>query len=451
MFLLGTKNINISSLKVINMEIDEALRLLNSWWTSGTVKADLAKPYRRPMFTEAYDLLTKYRQIIVLSGLRRVGKTTIMYQIIDELLKKTRPTSIVYFTSDYGAADITAVLNAYQKITNVNWKEEKIYLFLDEAQKLENWSQQIKLLYDAFPNIKFVLSGSASLQLERRAMDNLAGRHYIIDVPVLSLTEYYSLRHDKTIGNIKLYEDEIGLELEDYIRKPFPELAKVDDENRIYEYIRESVVSKIISQDLLQEFEKVDITLLNSLVEIFFSEPGMVLNVDSLSRTLTKRKQEVERHIYMLEFSKLIRIVKNYRPSKLSESRKLRKVYPYDISLALAENPSIEKGKVIEALIISRLDIKRYWREGAKEIDCLLGDRGNIIPVEVKSSDMLREDYIKSLNYFISKFKLKLGVLLYNGKKINLGKVRAVSIKDVLIYGFYKVIGEKESISEAHR
>lgn len=424
------------------MEIDEALRLLNSWWINGTVKADLVRNYRRLAFREAYNLLTKYREVVVLTGLRRVGKTTIMYQIIDELLKKGEPTGIVYFTFDYSCVDITSILNSYQKTTGINWKEEKVYLLLDEVQKLENWSQQIKLLYDAFPNIKFVVSGSASLQLERRAMDNLAGRHYLIDIPVLSITEYYSLRHDKPISNVRLYEDEVGLELDAYIRKPFPELAKVDDEKRIYEYIRESVVSKIISQDLMQEFEKVNITLLNSLVDIFFSEPGMILNIDSLSRALAKRKQEVERHIYMLEFSKLIRVVKNYRPSTLSESRKLRKVYPYDISLALAENPSIEKGKVTEALIISRLDIKRYWREGTKEVDCLLGDRKNLIPIEIKSSDTLREDYRKNLEYFISKFKPKFGIVLYNGKKIGIDKIRAVNIKDVLIHGFYETVGK---------
>ena len=172
-----------------------------------------------------------------------------------------------------------------------------------------------------------------------------------------------------------------------------------------------------------------------------YSFPNGTKNITgSLSRTLAKRKQEVERHIYMLEFSKLIRIVKNYRPSALSESRKLRKVYPYDISLALAENPSIEKGKVAEALIVSRLDVKRYWREGAKEVDCLLGDRKRLIPVEVKSSNMLREEDIRNLNYFVSKFKSKFGVLLYNGKRVNLGKIKAASIKDVLIYGFYKAI-----------
>lgn len=423
------------------MEVSDALRLLNGWWTSGKVKPELVKPYRRPAFSEAYGLLENYKEVVILTGLRRVGKTTIMYQMIDELLKKVKPTSIVYFTFDYGTADITEVLDAYQQLTDINWKEEKIYLFLDEVQKLESWSQQIKMLYDAFPNIKFVLSGSASLQLEKRAIDNLAGRHYLVEVPVLSIVEYYSLKHDKTIENIKLYEEEIGRELETYIRRPFPELAKITDEARAYEYIRESVTAKIISQDMLQEFEKVDIPLLNSLVSIFFAEPGMILNIDSLSRTLKKRKQEIERHIYMLEFAKIVRIVKNYRPSALSESRKLRKVYPYDISLALAENPSLEKGKITESLIVSRLDIKRYWREGTKEIDCLIGDGKELIPIEVKAADVLKEEYIKNLNYFIQRFNTKFGVLLYYGKRADVGKIKAINIKEALIYGFYSAIG----------
>lgn len=424
------------------MEIDEALRILNDWWKSGKVKTELTKSYKRPIFEEAYRLLEKYKEVVILTGLRRVGKTTIMYQMIEELLKQTNPLDIVYLAFDYGAIEIISILDAYQKVTGVNWKKEKIYLFLDEIQILDNWGPQIKLLYDAFPNVRFVISGSASLQLERKAMDSLAGRHFLIEVPVLSINEYYSLRHDKTIRNVKLYETDIGLELESYTRKPFPELAKIDDEKRVYEYIRESVVSKIISQDLLKEFNKVDVTMLNSLVKIFFYEPGMVLNVDSLSKTLAKRKQEVERHIYMLEFSKLIRIIRNYRPSVFSESRKLRKVYPYDISLALAENPSIEKGKIIETLIISRLNIKRYWRDGTKEIDALLGNGKNIVPIEIKSSDTLREDYRRNLNYFISKFKPKYGVLLYNGKRLDSGKIKATNIKDMLIYGFDGAVGK---------
>ncbi len=417
------------------MEIEEALNLLNGWWKSGRVKAELAKEYKRLAFGEAYKLLQNYKEIIVLTGLRRVGKSTIIYQIIDELVKKTPPLSVIYFSFDYGAVDIVSILDAYQKITGINWKEEKIYLFVDEIQILDNWASQIKLLYDAFPNIRFVISGSASLQSERKAMSQLVGRYFLVDVPVLSLIEYYSLRHGQAISDAKLYEYELGLELESYLRKPFPALAKIDDQKIIYEYMEESVVYKIISNDLPKGFDRVDITILNALVEIFFREPGMLLNIDSLSRTLAKRKQEIERHIYMLEFSKLIRIVRNYRPSMFSESRKLKKVYPYDISLALAENPSIEKGKVLEALIISRLNVERYWRDGSKEIDALVGKK-ELIPVEIKSSDALKKDYTRGLDYFISKFKSRYGILLYNGKRSDIGKVKAINVKDILIYGF---------------
>ena len=422
------------------MEIEEALRILNDWWVSNRINQDLVKEYRRPVFEEAHKLLKTYRQIVVLTGLRRVGKTTIMYQLIDALLKTTKPANILYFTFDYGAIEVISILDAYQKISGTDWKKEKIFVFLDEIQMLASWGQQIKLIYDAFPNVRFVISGSASLQLETEAMHSLVGRHFLVEVPVLSPNEYYSLRHDKKIDNIRLYENDIKIEFDSYIRKPFPELAKVNEEKRIYEYIRESIVSKIISQDLLREFDKVDITILNALKDIFFSEPGMILNIDSLSKTLAKRKQEVERHIHMLVFSKLIRIVKNYRPSMFSESRKLRKVYPYDISLALAENPSTEKGKIIEALIVSRLDVKRYWREGSKEIDALLGDRKNLIPIEIKSSNVLREDYKRNLDYFISRFKLKYGVLLYDGKRLDTGKIKAIGFKDALMYGFYEAI-----------
>jgi hypothetical protein len=417
------------------MEIEETLRLLNSWWISGKIREDLAKSYKRQAFEEAHSLLTKYKEVIVLTGLRRVGKTTIMYQLMDKLLDTTNPLNILYFTFDYGPAELVSVLDSYQKITGVDWKRNKIFVFLDEIQILDNWGSQIKVLHDSMPNIRFIISGSASLQLERSAMHNLAGRHFLIDVPVLSLKEYYSLKHDKVINNTRLYYDEISSDIDEYITKPFPELAKVTDRVRAYEYINESIVSKVISLDLSKEFDNVDISMLNSLTEIFYSDPGMILNVDSLSRTLAKRKQEVERHIYMLEFSKLIRIIKNYRPSMVSESRKLRKVYPYDISLAIAKNPSLDNGRITETLIISRLEIKRYWREGTREVDALFGEGKNMLPIEIKASDNFKEDYKKDLNYFIEKFKSKSGLLLYNGKRKIEGKVTAVNIKDILLFG----------------
>lgn len=258
----------------------------------------------------------------------------------------------------------------------------------------------------------------------------------MLEVPVLSLLEYFSLKHGTSVENARLYEGEIFSEVDQYIRKPFPELVNVGEQRIINEYLRESAVSRVIGLDLTAEFKEADVNLLNSMVEIFFSEPGMILNIDSLSRTLARRKQEVMKHIYMLEFSKLIRIVKNYRPSALSESRKLRKVYPYDVSLALAYKPSLERGKVLETLMVSRLNISRYWREGNREVDGLIGEGTDIIPVEVKSSEDSRD--VKGLEYFLNKFNLKKGVLIYNGKRADQGKITAINVKDMLLYGLQK-------------
>ncbi|MEM3212102.1 MAG: ATP-binding protein [Candidatus Micrarchaeaceae archaeon] len=419
------------------MEVEEALILLNDWWLSGSLRQGLAKEYKLSAFGKAYKRFTTYKEIVVLTGLRRVGKTTIIYQIIDELLKHVEQRHIIYFTFDYVQSTITSILDAYKKLTGVDWKKEKIYVFLDEIQKQESWAEELKMLYDAFPNIKFFVSGSAAMQLEKKAMESLAGRHFLIDVPVLSLVEYYSLKYGKHVddSNLRLNYSDIALELDSYIKKPFPELVGIQDDATVYEYIRENIAAKVISQDLVKEFKKVNVTLLNSLLEQFFAEPGMILNVDSLSKALVKRKSEVERHIYMLEFSKLIRILKNYRPSARSESRKLRKVYPYDISLALAYYPNLEKGKIFETLVISKLSAKRYWREGSKEIDAILTDAGVMLPVEVKSSTVLKTDYVKALDYFIEHFKAKYGILAYNGKSAVAGKIKALNITDILIYG----------------
>jgi predicted AAA+ superfamily ATPase len=60
------------------------------------------------------------------------------------------------------------ILDVFRSITKVNWEKEKIFVFLYEIQKVKGWSLQLKQLYDNFPNIKFVVSGSASLELEKK-------------------------------------------------------------------------------------------------------------------------------------------------------------------------------------------------------------------------------------------------------------------------------------------
>jgi predicted AAA+ superfamily ATPase len=134
-------------------------------------------------------------------------------------------------------------------------------------------------------------------------------------------------------------------------------------------------------------------------------------------------KTTIENHIFYLEFAKLIRMVRNYRPNIKMESRKLKKVYPYDISLALAV-AKVEDPYIIETVVASVLDASHYWRMGNREVDFLIKDR--LIPVEVKSEKKVGKDELKSLNYFMKKYKTTNGIVVYNGEKEE--KINSITI-----------------------
>ena len=415
------------------MQAKEALVLLNQWWVTDKVDPVLKKEFKRVQYKKLRQLVSEPRGVVIVSGLRRVGKSTLIYQVIDEMLQTEKPDRVVYFSYDFSLGEITEVLNAYQSLTNVDWKHEKVTVFLDEIQKNAHWSSEIKILYDLFPRLKFVVTGSASLQLEREAAIELAGRFYTLEIPVLSIAEYYSIKTGRPHNNVELIKQDLKNLLDEYMLKPFPELVNVSNRQSISEYIRETVTAKVVALDIAEEFKKVDIQLILALLDYFLSEPGIILNVDKISQNFGKRKVEIDRHIGILEYSKLIRILKNYRPSMLSESRKLRKVYPYDISLSLANFPSIEYGRIIETKALTALGATRYWREGNKEVDCILFNGREMIPVEVKSSKVARDEHLTGLRYFIKKFGVKKGILIYMGEDQRRDQIEFKPLIDFLI------------------
>jgi len=355
-----------------------------------------------------------------------------MFQIINELLKEMDSIKILYYTYDENKIGIIDLLNVYKKITKIDWEKEKVYIFLDEIQKLKNWSSQIKIIYDNFPNVKFILSGSASLFLEKEAKENLAGRYFLIEMPPLSLKEYFELKNKKNLDNYELYKSEIFNMLKDYFRKPFPEIVDWDDEIRIHEYIKENIVSKLVRIDLMDIFENINYRLLESLIELFFTNPGMTLNLDSLSRDLRIHKKTLLDHIFFLEYAKLIRIIKNFRPSTLAETRKYRKIYPYDVSLIFSYNPRIEKRKILESYVASLIEAKHYWREKDKEVDFIIKS-DSLIPIEVKNSEKLSIEDLKNIKYFINKFNVKEGWIIYMGETKYMEKnIKAINLIDLI-------------------
>src|SRR3989344_5272076 len=101
--------------------INDTIRLLNPWWEDGKVSEELAKQYKRSFFDKMQEF-KKYKQIIILTGLRRVGKTTLIYQTVKELLSRTDSKRIFYFSFDKEIDDLVELFESYKELTGVDYK-----------------------------------------------------------------------------------------------------------------------------------------------------------------------------------------------------------------------------------------------------------------------------------------------------------------------------------------
>lgn len=406
--------------------------MLNPWWKENRVSNALAPDYRRKVFPKIKNLF-KVRQIIMITGLRRVGKSTLMYQLIDGLLSSgINPERALYFSFDEKTEDLMTVLKKYSELVKVDWKSEKCFLFLDEIQKLDGWSNKLKVIYDNFQNLKIIISGSSSFQLEKDAKLNLAGRHFAISVEPLSFTEYLEMKGSKIDTNkLKLWEEEIKKEFKNYLLRPFPELVRFEELSLIKSYIRDNITEKVLKIDLTKKFKNINEDLLTKLIEIFYEQPGTYINYDELANDLKVSKKTLIQHFYYLEFAYVIRRIKNFRPGIRVSSRKLQRAYPFHFSLGFGWNGNIN----FETAVASLLDAKHYWREGGKEIDFLILN-GKMLPVEAKETQKVSRDDMKHLLYFMKKFKVKNSMLVYEGieEKTTIG---SLTIKKIPLWKLF--------------
>ncbi len=372
------------------MEIGE-LERFNPWWRTGKVREEWLKKYKRKLYFNIEKYLQR-RQITLIWGLRRVGKTTLMLQLIENLLEKTSPKNILYFSFDEIAFDLKDVLEAYQKvILNKTFDEsrEKIFIFLDEVQKAKDWENKIKTYYDLYPNVKFFVSGSASVKLRKKSNESLAGRILDFLLEPLSFEEFLEMGgkdFKKIKQNPNLWKREIVPLFYRYLKYGmFPELANEEDEEFARKYLMNNVVERIIYKDLPEEFGIKDIELLKNLIYMIGRNPGMIINYKEISKNLGKDQRTVANYFEYLEFGLLIKFAFNYRGSALASLRKLKKAYLATPNIAFAFNQDMERAlpSMLENLIFIESGAKFFYRNSF-EVDFIIPADGRMTAIEVK-------------------------------------------------------------------
>ncbi len=395
----------------------------NPWWSSGQVPLRLLEDKKRELYKEIQNLLSN-KQIVSIIGLRRTGKTTLMYQLIDHLLNGGVPEKrIMYFSFDKKVSSIKEILQTYkQEIVMEEEISKQSYLFLDEIQKLDDWQNKIKLIYDRNLPIKFILSGSSSLTLKKNGKETLAGRNYISKLPPLTFREYLKLNSisypkftsvEKCYKETRLEEDRYITDFHRFVNfHGLPETINMDEEVT-KKYIRSSLIDQVIYKDIPANYDIEDPSVIEELLRIIAERPGMLLRFESLASDLSRTRQTISKYIFYLENSFLLKLIYNYSGSFITSAKKLKKVYfshPCIVNTLKSSRENI--GRLVENHIINELNIEFFHRRQQKEVDALIRRDGSILPVEIKYKKNIKNSDEKNLIDFMNKEELNAGLIL---------------------------------------
>ncbi len=382
------------------------------------------------------------RQVITISGLRRTGKTVLMKQLIDSLVKEeTDRSNILYFSFDEEQPKIEEIIKEYEKITDIDKTKTKIYIFLDEIQKLDDWQDQIKYYYDNF-SIKFFVSGSSSLFIRKKVKESLAGRSFDFHLAPLSFIEFLTFRNKgQLIKNQNMFKEEIKKEFNQYIKKQFIELIDKDDEYTS-EYVK-SILEKVVFIDIPKVFPIDHQDLLIRLLKIIASNPGMIIEYENLSKELGISRITLSNYLFYLEEAFLIKKIYNFSKNMLTSEKKSKKFYLNSTSFFSYLNNNVDESKRIENLVAIETNSKFFWRTPFKdEIDFIIGESNSLkikqdisadklMPIEVKYKNNIYDKDMKTIIKFCTENNLTTGIIL--SKDINEEKVVLKNDKKIII------------------
>lgn len=367
----------------------------NPWWEDDFVFDGI----KRELYLDKLDALSSNKDIVFLTGLRRVGKTTILKNFISILIneKKIEPKHIFYISLDFITLShytIYEILQEYRKILKLSSKT-KLYLFFDEITTKENYHQELKNLYD-LENVKiFASSSSASLLKDNNAY--LTGRSRVIEVMPLNFYEYLDFK------NIKIKKSDLHL-LESYFKDymqdgGMPEFVLTSDITYL-----QNLIDNIIYKDIISLNNIKNKKVIEDFYRLLMERCGKQLSLNKIANILNIGVDSARRYLSYFEDTYLIYTVEKY--GKLNEQIKNpKKIYSGDIGLKNIVTGFRDLGAVFENLVF--LEIKNltpyYVYEDGIELDFCTKNK---VLIEAKYNSTLNQKQQKLFDDFKSDKKI---------------------------------------------
>lgn len=353
-------------------------------------------------------------EIIVLVGMRRVGKTTLYQSIFDSIESNNKAffdlenpiVQKIFEEMDYN--NIVANLREYGITQN-----QRAYIFLDEIQAMPNIVKVVKYLYDHF-GFKFFLTGSSSYYLKNLFPESLAGRKFVFELYPLDIEEFLLFKGVKresfeTFGqkerrkSLIRYQKLKGL-YEEYLNYGgFPQVVMDDDVSRKKMHLQD-IFKSYFEKDVQSLAKFREIQLFRDMLLLLMSRVGSKLDITRISSELSTSRETVYSYLSFLQDTFFITLVHPFTDSADKLASKAKKVYFCDTGL-LNEFSKISEGALFENSVYNNLrqfkKVQYYQRASGREIDFVLDGR---IAIEVKLKGI--QDDLRNLGNVAEKVDL---------------------------------------------
>ncbi len=379
----------------------------NPWWENIKINQGII---REDYLKKVHNHLGK-KPISLITGLRRVGKTTLIKQIIFKLIDSgVNPKQILYFLLDspkVSGYSLEQIINEYLTIHNFSISD-KFYVFFDEIQFFDNWEQQVKELYD-LRNIKFVISGSTSLLLSKD-LHFLTGRFIKFTIYPLTYKEFLKFRNI----NISIAESFKNINfVEEYMEfGGMPEYVLNQDS----EYIQ-NTIDNILYRDIVGLYGLRNPKILRDLILLLADRVSNVTSSVKISNILGVSKDTVLKYLTFLENVFIVNSLQRFSTSRNKQIYSPEKKYFSDLGVLNTYSSKFNLGASAENLLFnyiyknieSKIRISfGYYYEDKSEIDFILLKDNKKILIESKYKDRieLENEEFSNIKKIIKKEKI---------------------------------------------
>ncbi|MEI6764590.1 MAG: ATP-binding protein [Bacteroidota bacterium] len=352
------------------------------------------------------------KQIIVITGLRRIGKTTAVHHLLGKIRssnKKFFDLERVEYRALFGEANYGNIVRSL-RAEGLDF-DKKAYIAIDEIQLVPNITSVIKYLYDTY-NIKFILTGSSSFYIKNYFTESLAGRKRIFEMHPLTFGEYLLFKKVKTPVKKHIFRrvntseyNNLRHHYLDYINYGgFPEVVlarNIEDKKELLKDIINSYLR--IDIKFLADFTRTD--EIYKLITLLSSRASNKIDYTKLSNLSGIDRKTIKEYLGFFVDTYLIRLVPAFVRNADREIALQKKLYFTDNGILKILGQNIT-GILLENSVANQLalhgDIKYYAKKTGQEIDFILNDE---ISFEVKETPSVHD--LKILEHRTSSLNLK--------------------------------------------